>query len=352
MERKSSRNVPRGQRRICSRSVGPTPFEGGWPASPRTVMFDWAYTHSLTYAVPPQLTLALSLLLEIFLKEIKQWMMSLPSSSSRVEIKRPISKPGHFPAKKPSKLRRTETNETSEGRKMTTWAEEEEVALFEAVDKHGCQWRKIQKSTPALINRTAKALEWRKDVQNATKGATIKESSTAVGGNLADVLSLLSKKENVKIVIFDLHGTSSILELIADQLGSHTTCTPKGLKYKNVEFLVCLDLKDEEVTHVFPNTSVIVVVDNNHIAGSEPLLYEILNEHELKNAVLLVLVTNCINNRVANGMVRDITYLIRPFVNNDRQWIVRALTLIDEEALLFQSLQYLNEGILGTHIGP
>jgi hypothetical protein len=31
--------------------------------APRTVMFDWAYTHSLTYAVPPQLTLAPGLLL-------------------------------------------------------------------------------------------------------------------------------------------------------------------------------------------------------------------------------------------------------------------------------------------------
>ncbi|CAJ1965560.1 unnamed protein product [Sphenostylis stenocarpa] len=51
-------DVPRGQRQIHSRSVGPTPFKGGWPALPRTVMFDWAYTHSLTYVVPPQLTLA------------------------------------------------------------------------------------------------------------------------------------------------------------------------------------------------------------------------------------------------------------------------------------------------------
>uniref|UniRef100_A0A7N0USI3 Uncharacterized protein n=1 Tax=Kalanchoe fedtschenkoi TaxID=63787 RepID=A0A7N0USI3_KALFE len=53
----------RGQRRIRSRFYGPTPFESGWPTPPRTVMFDWAYTHSLTYAVPPQLTLALGLLL-------------------------------------------------------------------------------------------------------------------------------------------------------------------------------------------------------------------------------------------------------------------------------------------------
>ena len=48
-------DVPRGQRRIYSRSVGPRPFERRWPAPPRTIIFDWAYTHSLTYAVPPQL---------------------------------------------------------------------------------------------------------------------------------------------------------------------------------------------------------------------------------------------------------------------------------------------------------
>ena len=30
---------------------------------------------------------------------------------------------------------------------------------FGAVDKHGCQWEEIQKSTPALINHTAKAIE-------------------------------------------------------------------------------------------------------------------------------------------------------------------------------------------------
>jgi hypothetical protein len=48
----------KSQRRIRSGSVRPTPFESGWPAPPRTFMFDWACTHSLTYAVLPQLTLA------------------------------------------------------------------------------------------------------------------------------------------------------------------------------------------------------------------------------------------------------------------------------------------------------
>jgi hypothetical protein len=38
-------------------------YKGGWPAQPRTVIIDWAYTHSLTYVVPPQLTLAPELLL-------------------------------------------------------------------------------------------------------------------------------------------------------------------------------------------------------------------------------------------------------------------------------------------------
>nr|GEY99280.1 hypothetical protein [Tanacetum cinerariifolium] len=51
-------DMPRGQRRIRSQSYEPTPFEGGRPTTPRTVMFDWANTHSLTYAVPLQLTLA------------------------------------------------------------------------------------------------------------------------------------------------------------------------------------------------------------------------------------------------------------------------------------------------------
>lgn len=32
-------------------------------APPRIEIFDWAYTHSLTYAVPPQLTLALASIL-------------------------------------------------------------------------------------------------------------------------------------------------------------------------------------------------------------------------------------------------------------------------------------------------
>nr|GEZ75583.1 reverse transcriptase domain, reverse transcriptase zinc-binding domain protein [Tanacetum cinerariifolium] len=55
---RASCTTERGQRRIRSQSYGPTPFEGGWLTTPRTVMFDWAYTHSLTYAVPLQLTLA------------------------------------------------------------------------------------------------------------------------------------------------------------------------------------------------------------------------------------------------------------------------------------------------------
>jgi len=41
-------------------SVHARPNTKGGP--PGTVMFDWAYTHSLTYAVPPQLTLAPQLL--------------------------------------------------------------------------------------------------------------------------------------------------------------------------------------------------------------------------------------------------------------------------------------------------
>ncbi|KAF3436733.1 hypothetical protein FNV43_RR19480 [Rhamnella rubrinervis] len=173
--------------------------------------------------------------------------------------------------------------------------------------------------------------KWRKDVNNATKGASKPQTS---GGNLADVFSLLSNKEDIIIVMFGLHGTSSILELMADQLGSsHVTCTPKGLKYKNVEFVVCLDLKDEEITHVFPNNSgIIFVVDNNHTAGSQPLLYEILNEHELKDVVLLVLLTYCINNSVVEDIVDEITNnLILPVVNNDRRWTIIALTLTDEE---------------------
>ena len=56
-------SMPRGQRQIHSRSVGPSPFEGGWPAPSRTVIFDWVYTHSLTNDIPRQLNLALGLFL-------------------------------------------------------------------------------------------------------------------------------------------------------------------------------------------------------------------------------------------------------------------------------------------------